>query len=123
MRRTVVIAAAVAALLVLAGSGAGSDSRADRSAVRWTLEEAKSIRSVRGLRVRVLECRGLGAAHRDDREVRFPRFACLAGARLPWERFDSVAVRYELRPLRAYDGSARSYALERVSFTGGPGIP
>jgi hypothetical protein len=115
---------AVAAVLVLLLTAGGGCTRGDDdSAVVWSTREAESIREVRGLPVRVLECRGLGAPRREGDSVRFARFACLAGARQPWERFDSVAVRFELRPRRDYDGSPASYELRNVRFTGGPGIP
>jgi hypothetical protein len=84
----------------------------------WTVAEAESVTAVRGLPVRVRECRGLGDASRDGAVRRYERFRCLAGARLPGERFDTVAVRYEIRPTGESD-----YELRRVSFIGGPGIP
>jgi hypothetical protein len=84
----------------------------------WTVAEAESVTEVRGLPVRVRQCRGLGEATRDGATPRYDRFRCLAGARLEGERFDTVAVRYEIRPA---DGS--DYELQRVEFIGGPGIP
>jgi hypothetical protein len=93
----------------------GSDEPDD---ALWTLGQAESITSVRGTPVRVRNCRGLSAPSRDGATPRYERFACVAGARLPSETFDTVAVLYELRPL-----GPSTYRLENVRFHGGPGIP
>jgi hypothetical protein len=84
----------------------------------WTVDRAESITSVRGLDVRVRHCRGVGEGSRDGSAVRYQRLRCVAGARLKGERFDTVAVLYDIRPSGSSD-----YELENVSFTGGPGIP
>jgi hypothetical protein len=97
------------------GACAGGEEADDRG---WTVSQAESIRSVRGLPVRVWHCRGLGAALRNGDVLRYDRFACVAGARLPQEEVDTVAVLYELD---AQDAS--SYELREVRFIGGPGIP
>jgi hypothetical protein len=57
--------------------------------------------------------------HRDRRPGRPPlrRLACVAGARLPSEAFDSVAVSFEVVP-----SCGDAYELENVTFFGGPGI-
>lgn len=68
---------------------------------------------VRGMKVRVLECRGLGS----ETDDRYERFACRAGTRAPGERFDTVAVLYKLRVRDS------THALYDVSFIGGTGIP
>jgi hypothetical protein len=83
--------------------------------VGWTIERAESITMIRGLHVRVHECRGRGPAHGDPR--RYVRFACYAGHRGPRDAHETVAVEYELR---VHDSS---YVLENVRFHGGPGIP
>lgn len=80
----------------------------------WTEQQAEAIRSVRGMPVHVLECRGLGSA----REGRFTRFACLAGARRSGENYDTVGVSYDLVLLEN-----AGYRLEKITFIGGPGIP
>jgi hypothetical protein len=100
------------AAVTVALAGCGEEDRG------WTVRQAESVTAVRGLPVRVRECRGLGDASGDGPARRYERFRCLAGARLEGERFDTVAVRYEIRPA---DGS--EYDLERVEFIGGPGIP
>src|SRR5512133_611377 len=79
----------------------------------WTVQQAEAIRSVRGMPVRVLECRGLGS----PREGGFTRFACLAGARRSGENYDSVGVSYDVVLLEN-----AGYRLEKVRFIGGPGI-
>jgi hypothetical protein len=84
----------------------------------WTVAQAESITSVRGLSVSVRQCRGVDAGRRDGNTLRYERLRCLAGARLRGEKFDSVAVRYVIHPLGDSD-----YELERVRFVGGPGIP
>ena len=69
---------------------------------------------MRGLPVRVRSCRGIGRAN----GRRYTRLACAAGARLPGEDFDTVAVTFEVVPRRD-----EGYVLENVHFFGGPGIP
>jgi hypothetical protein len=80
----------------------------------WTVREAEAIRSVRGMPVHVLRCRGLDSG----RKHRYTRFACIAGARRPSESYDTVGVLYDLVPLKN-----NGYRLEKVKFIGGPGIP
>jgi hypothetical protein len=80
----------------------------------WTTVEAESIASVRGLPVEVRRCEGIGEAE----EQRYRRLRCVAGARLPGERFDTVAVTFEVVP-----GEGERPRLENVRFFGGPGIP
>jgi hypothetical protein len=89
----------------------------------WTVAEAESISAVRGLRVRVEHCQGLGTAEGKGASARYRRFMCVAGGRNPSDPVDTVAVLYELKPLEAYDGPASKHALENVRFVGGPGIP
>jgi hypothetical protein len=93
-------------------AGCGDEERG------WTVRQAESVDSVRGLPVRVRECRGLDDPSRDGAVRRYERLRCLAGARLEGERFDTVAVLYEIWPK-----DASEYELRRVEFIGGPGIP
>jgi hypothetical protein len=99
-------------VLVLALSACGGDEPG------WTVRQAEAVTEVRGLPVRVRECRGLGEVTRDGATRRYERFRCLAGARLEGERFDTVAVRYDIR-----NTSGSEFELENVQFIGGPGIP
>jgi hypothetical protein len=103
------------AICVLLAASCGDESEPDR----WTTAQAESITKIRGLPVRVRGCRGLGARL----GARYLRFGCVAGARLRGERFDTVAVVYELRPSSPFRGSDSSYTLRDVHFVGGPGIP
>jgi hypothetical protein len=84
----------------------------------WTVAQAEAIDSVRGLPVRVRECRGRGQRLGDGGPGRFRQLSCVAGARLPGERFDTVAVLFDVRPTSDDD-----HELEHVRFVGGPGIP
>jgi hypothetical protein len=84
----------------------------------WTVAQAEAIDSVRGLPVRVRAWRGRGDPLGDGARARYQRLSCVAGARLPGERFDTVAVLFEVRPTSDDD-----YELEEVRFVGGPGIP
>jgi hypothetical protein len=114
---------ALAAFFVVMIAASAACGEEDAAVATWTVREAESISSVRGLPVRVRECRGLGAARRDGGSARFARFACVAGGRSPGEPFDTVAVLYELRVLGEYEGRESRYVLENVRFIGGPGIP
>jgi hypothetical protein len=111
MARSPVSLALTALALGLCACG-GEEDRA------WTVAQAESVTTVRGMPVRVRECRPLGDASGDGGARRYERFRCVAGARLPGEPFDSVAVLYELRPTGESD-----HELRRVRFIGGPGIP
>jgi hypothetical protein len=84
----------------------------------WTIDRAETIRSVRGLPVRPLECRGVGRGRGEGEERRYDRIACRGAARRPGERYDSVVAHYVVVP-----GEGDDYRLEDVSFVGGPGIP
>jgi hypothetical protein len=107
-------AAAVAiAALVLSGCLGGREESKG-----WTVDEAEAITAIRGLPVRAAACRGLGRRERDGNLVRYARFACSAGARARGDRFDTVAVLYEVH---VRDDSA--HELQAVRFVGGPGIP
>jgi hypothetical protein len=88
----------------------------ERRETRWTVDRAESVTTIRGLGVRVVQCRGLGTP--DEREAgRYRRFACVAGARRRGESYDTVEIRYVIR-VRAAGG----YVLENVRFSG-PGVP
>jgi hypothetical protein len=77
----------------------------------WTVERAEEVTNVRGLTVRVLQCRGLGR----ERDGRYERFACRAGARAPGEETETVAVLYELHVRNSH------YELRNVTFSAGRG--
>jgi hypothetical protein len=107
-------------LAVAAGCG-GADGKTEAT---WTRAQAEAVDTVRGMRVHVRECRGLGGKRIDDGVVRYARFACVAGARRRGERYDTVGIFYTLRPLAAFDrGGHARYALTNVRFIGGPGVP
>jgi hypothetical protein len=106
-------AAVTIAALALSGCFGGREE-----SMGWTVDEAEAITAIRGLPVRTVSCRGLGRAERDGNLVRYARFTCSAGARAPGERFDTVAVLFEVH---VRDDSA--HKLQAVRFVGGPGIP
>jgi hypothetical protein len=89
--------------------------RNDDRAAGWTTEEARKVATIRGMKVRVRECRGVGSAESGGRYL---RFRCVASARLPREAYDSVGIFYTLVVRGQHD-----YVLESVRFIGGPGIP
>jgi hypothetical protein len=104
------------ALLVAVVASALPGCGAEDSA--WTVAHAEAIDSVRGLPVRVRQCHGRGEPLGDGELARYRRLSCVAGARLPGERFDTVAVLFDVRPTSDDD-----HKLEKVRFVGGPGIP
>jgi hypothetical protein len=104
--------ALLVAVMATVSPGCGDDDDA------WTVARAEAIDSVRGLPVRVRECRGRGQPLGDGPPARFRLLRCVAGARLPRERFDTVAVLFDVRP-----ASNEDHELENVRFVGGPGIP
>jgi predicted small secreted protein len=89
----------------------------------WTVRQAESIDTIRGMPVRVRECRGLGGA--EGEMPRYRRFECVAGARAASDRFEfeTLGVLYVLHPLGKYDGPRSKHRLTQVRFVGGPGIP
>jgi hypothetical protein len=102
---TRIVAVLALGTAIAACSGDGHDG--------WTTEQGESIRLVRGLPVDVRTCRGLGEP--DGR--RYDRLQCVAGARLPGEQVDTVAIRFVIVP------HGEDYELRNVRFFGGPGIP
>ena len=111
-------------MLVLAAYlAAGCASSDTESVPHWTEREAASITTVRSLPVRVVRCEGLGLADREGERREHARFDCLGGTRAPWERYDTIAVFYVLRPLEDYEGPRSRHRLVKVRFVGGPGIP
>lgn len=113
----------VTCLLLLAGLVGGCAEEKDPGVAEWTVQQAESITSVRGMSVRVRYCRGLAGSFRGEAKERFRRFVCLAGARASFDRYDTVGVLYMLRPLGDYDGPDSRHRLSNVRFVGGPGIP
>ena len=113
-----------AAAVVVTTIGFDAARGHDRPGAHWRVAEAESISKVRGLRVHVRECRGVGkgVAAVDGRR-RFRHFRCVAGARASWQTYDSVAVLYVLHALGPYVGSRSHHTLTDVRFIGGPGIP
>jgi hypothetical protein len=101
-------------LLVFGTVGSAACSRDGGPAHGWTTTQGEAISSVRGLPVHVRSCRGIGPAN----GRRYARLSCAAGARLPGEHFDTVAVTFEVVPRRD-----ERYEIENVKFFGGPGIP
>jgi hypothetical protein len=120
LARTCGVVVSVALLWASAAACTDGSPASDRG---WTARDAESITSVRGMTVRVRHCRGLGAGLKDGAVVRYRRFACVAGARRPSERFDTVGVFYVLHAVGEYDGARSKYRLADVRFVGGPGIP
>lgn len=113
-------------LMTIAAGGCGEKSETEPgSGPHWTARQAESITSIRGMRVRVRSCRGIGVAARGDGEPGYRRFHCLAGARATPDPygFDTVAVFYVLHPLVAYAGPTSRHRVANVRFVGGPGIP
>jgi hypothetical protein len=112
---------------VVAGGCGGSDGTEPADDALWTTGQAESVTLVRGLRVRVRHCSGLGGATHaaGAGAARYRRFECLAGARAASDpyAFDTVAVMYALEPLAEYGGPESEHRLENVRFIGGPGIP
>lgn len=105
------------ALGMLAGlSCSGNDGRGRAPARMWTEAQAESITTIRGMRVHVRRCRGLGRERRSGRETVYGRFSCLAGARAAHEPVDTVAVTYVLQPLGPYRGRSSKYTLSDVHF-------
>jgi hypothetical protein len=118
LQRDLGVVSAIAAFAVAwSASGCLHSNRVDDAG--WTVAQAESIRVIRGTAVTVRGCRGIGPPD----ATRFRRFDCVAGARLPADPADTVAVLYELRPLAPYDAASPRYTLAKVRFVGGPGIP
>jgi hypothetical protein len=94
-----------------------------REGAYWRTGQAESITTIRGMRVRVHECRGLGRAIVDKGVRRYRHFRCDAATRAPGQTYDTVTVLYVLHPLVRYVGPRSGHRLTKVEFIGGPGIP
>jgi hypothetical protein len=112
----------LACLVLLSCLGACAFGNEPR-VTEWTVQQAESITSIRGLTVRVRSCRGVDGDQGGGRNGRFQRFACVAGARAEFDRYDTVGILYVLHPLEDYDGVSSRHRLTEVRFLGGPGIP
>jgi hypothetical protein len=110
--------ALLAGAFVVLAFGLPTTVQAHERASHWTARQAESVTTIRGLRVHVLGCRGLGRAVTRNHVPRYRHFRCTAGTRAPGERYDTVAVLYVLHPLRG-----ERFALTNVRFIGGPGVP
>jgi hypothetical protein len=117
-RRVCLVTSAVALL-------ATGCTRSEAREVGWTRQQAESITVVRGMSVRVRECRGQGSPVAREDAPTFRSFRCLAGARARSDPYgiDTVAVVYVLRPAAPYEGPASKHRLLDVRFIGGPGVP
>jgi hypothetical protein len=116
------VAAGVCLLLIVCAAAGCSDGNQHRPP-SWTVEQAASIRSIRGHAVRVRYCHGRGPSERSDTGVRYRRFACLAGTRTAFQRYDTVGIFYVLLPLEDHEGPRSRHEFANVRFIGGPGIP
>jgi hypothetical protein len=96
------------ALAVLPACGDGSS----RPPTFWTVEQAESIKVIRGTPLRTTKCTGFG----EERDSAFRRFLCIgkvvprAAPQLP------VRVRYLLNPRGAYRGRHSAYLATNVRF-------
>jgi hypothetical protein len=120
-RLVALVFALTSCLVVLCCLAAGCAGSSEPSDPLWTERQAESITTVRSMPVRVVRCRGLVDA--EESEDTYRRFACLAGARAPWETYDTIAVSYILHPLGEYEGPRSPHHLSNVRFVGGPGVP
>jgi hypothetical protein len=83
-----------------------------RPADFWTVEEAESIRSVRGAKLESAECRGLG----EERGSGYRRFSCV-GTTLPTALPElPVRVRYVLNARGEYRGADSAYLATGVYY-------
>ena len=114
VRAASVIPLACAASLAAAVCGCSNSGPHETG---WTVDRAESVTTIRGMAVRVRQCRGLGTPDGKGETRSYRRFACEAGARRPGESYDTVGVYYEIR-LRGSGG----YVLDDVRFLG-PGVP
>jgi hypothetical protein len=97
----------VGALATGAGCGAS-----DRPAKFWTVEEAESIRAIRGTPLRTTDCRGVGKS----RDSTYRRFSCV-GIVVPRSLPQlPVRVRYALNPRGRFDGAHSAYLATNVHF-------
>jgi hypothetical protein len=78
----------------------------------WTVEQAESIRTVRGTPLTTTRCTGIGAA----RDGSYPRFSCVGKVVPPTMPDRPVRVRYVLNPRGRYDGRGSAYLATDVHF-------
>jgi hypothetical protein len=95
-------------LVVLVMLGCGSAS----PGVYWTVEQAESIKRVRGTALETTTCKGVGKAHAS----RYRRFSCVGVIVPPSAPNRPVRVRYVLNTRGKYEGDQSSYLATRVYF-------
>lgn len=106
-------------ILLAAALGAPPADAHDRHGNFWTERQAESITTIRGTRVHVRKCEGVGRAREG---VLYRHFSCVAGTRIPSQPIDTVAVTYVLHPLGKYSGRRSRYLATKVLFVG-HGVP
>jgi hypothetical protein len=95
-------------LVVLVMLGCGSSS----PGVYWTVEQAESIKRVRGTPLKTTTCNGVGKGHAS----RYRRFSCVGVIVPPSAPNRPVRVRYVLNTRGKYEGDKSSYLATRVYF-------
>jgi hypothetical protein len=94
-------------VLLLSACGEGS-----APPTYWSVEEAESIKRVRGTPLVITDCKGLG----DGRDSRYRRFRCTGRVVAPTVPQLPVRVRYVLNPRGAYQGRRSAYLATSVRF-------
>jgi hypothetical protein len=78
----------------------------------WSVEEAESIKRVRGTPLAITDCKGLG----DARDSAYRRFRCTGRVVAPAVPQLPIRLRYVLNPRGAYQGSRSAYLATSVRF-------
>jgi hypothetical protein len=99
---------AVLVLTLLAATACGES----RPAKFWTVEEAESIKSVRGAKLNTTVCTGLG----ESRSSAYRRFSCTGTTTAASHPELPVRVRYVLNPRGDYRGPRSAYLATEVFF-------
>jgi hypothetical protein len=105
-------AATGSALIAFVLAAAGCDHGDPVPGTFWTVQQAESIRTVRGTPLARTECSGL----REGREERYGRFSCVGVTWPPSTPQLKVRVRYVLDPAGPYRGTRSAYLATNVHF-------
>jgi hypothetical protein len=105
-------AATGGAIMAFVFAAAGCEHGDPLPGTFWTVQQAESIRAVRGTPLARTECSGL----RPGRDERYGRFSCVGVTWPPSTPQLKVRVRYVLNPAGPYLGTRSAYLATNVHF-------
>ena len=102
----------LAPLCLIGAVALSACGEASRPPTFWTVEQAESIKLIRGTALTKARCSGLG----EPRDAAYRRFRCTGRVVAEAVPQVPVRVRYVLNPRGSYRGSSSAYLATNVRF-------